>query len=77
MKYKNKTNGGLSSEQVEAKFWWVRALAWVLAILIGLSRVVLGVHSWNQVLLGFAIGILVKDWFNEEVWRKCLLWVGL
>lgn len=77
VKYKNLREGALSAEQVESKFGWIRTLLWVLAFLIGLSRVVLGVHSWNQVLLGFAIGILVKDWFNEEVWRNCLLWVGL
>ena len=76
-KYKSQKKGGLNPEQVESKFAWIRIVGWVIAFFIGFSRIVLGVHSWNQVLLGFSIGILCKDWFNEEVWRTCLLWVGL
>ena len=38
---------------------WGRVGAAILALLIGLSRVALGVHFWGDVLLGWAVGALL------------------
>ena len=47
------------------------------AISIGYSRVILGVHSWNQVLFGWSLGVwlaftlhfCVKDAIVENAWN--------
>jgi membrane-associated phospholipid phosphatase len=44
------------------RWWWV--LAVVLSLLIGISRVVLGVHFPFSVLAGWAIGVAVVMLFN-------------
>ena len=38
--------------------WWVTAIAIVLTVLVGISRVYLGVHFLGDVLLGWGIGIV-------------------
>ena len=56
--------------------WTARVSFGTLALFIGLSRIYLGAHSFNQVIMGFSIGItlffLVKRW--EDVVKKFLLW---
>ena len=59
----------------------MRAILLLGAILFGLSigysRVILGVHSWNQVLFGWSLGIwiaftlhfCVKDGIVENAWN--------
>lgn len=52
---------------------WFWAIALAVVLMIGLSRIYLGVHFSSQVLLGWAIGILVLlSFFRYE--PKVLLW---
>lgn len=44
---------------VKIKTWWILIISMTLIILIGLSRVYLGVHYLGDVLLGWGIGILL------------------
>lgn len=41
------------------KTWWIFIISIVLVIIIGLSRVYLGVHYLEDVLLGWGVGILL------------------
>lgn len=77
IKYSKKENGGLEAEEVESKFRWVRILAWAMGVSVALSRIVLGVHSWNQVVYGFGLGLMILFWVNEETWRRWVLQIGL
>ena len=43
---------------VRIKRWWMFLLAIVLTILVGISRVYLGVHYIGDVLIGWGVGIL-------------------
>ncbi len=52
---------------------WMILLSIILTILIGLSRVYLGVHYFGDVLLGWSIGfatVLVLGYFEEPIRRK-------
>lgn len=62
---------------VKKNYEWIRYVVYLLALFIGISRIVIGVHSWNQVLYGYVIGFLVIQWLNDHTWRQFLLWVGL
>jgi len=42
---------------VKAKRWWMYLIAIVMTVLIGISRVYLGVHYLADVLLGWALGL--------------------
>ncbi|WP_292520903.1 phosphatase PAP2 family protein [Methanoculleus sp.] len=44
---------------VDARRWWFSIFAIVMALLIGLSRVVLGVHFPADVLVGWAVGLAI------------------
>ena len=52
-------------------------MAILFGLTIGFSRVVLGVHSWNQVFFGWSLGIwiaftlhfCVKDQIVENAWK--------
>jgi len=44
---------------VKAKRWWMYLLAVVLTVLIGVSRVYLGVHYLGDVVLGWALGLVL------------------
>lgn len=77
MIYSQKTEGTLSPQQVESKFRWVRILSWVLGACVALSRIAYGVHSWNQVVTGFCLSLIILHWLNEETWKKCVLRIGL
>lgn len=72
-----KKNDGLTHLQVEAKYKWVRILSWCIGVAIALSRIVLGVHSWNQVVIGFGMSLLILNWITEQVWRAFILRVGV
>lgn len=56
---------------------WSKVLIWVIIFLIGFSRLVLGVHFLQDVLVGWAFGLIllwlflryeerVKEWFNTK-----------
>ena len=54
----------------KAKTWWVTLISITLILLIGVSRVYLGVHYLGDVLLGWAIGIvfgLVTVYFEDQL----------
>lgn len=40
------------------KYRIVMAIFWAIAVLIGVSRVYLGVHRWEDIIGGFAVGII-------------------
>jgi len=44
---------------VKTKKWWMALIAIVLTVLIGISRVYLGVHYLGDVLLGWGLGLAV------------------
>ncbi|MFW9788328.1 MAG: phosphatase PAP2 family protein [Candidatus Thorarchaeota archaeon] len=44
---------------VRIKTWWMSLLAVILVVLIGISRIYLGVHYLGDVLLGWGIGIVI------------------
>jgi membrane-associated phospholipid phosphatase len=43
---------------VKVKTWWMTLVAIVLTVLIGISRVYLGVHYLGDVLLGWGLGVV-------------------
>ncbi|MHA1949277.1 MAG: phosphatase PAP2 family protein [Candidatus Thorarchaeota archaeon] len=43
---------------VKAKTWWMAVVGIVLTVLIGISRIYLGVHYLGDVLLGWGLGIV-------------------
>ena len=63
------------------KAWYYRLLLLLVAIVFGLtigySRILLGVHSWNQVVFGWSLGIwiaftlhfCVKEQIVENAWN--------
>jgi len=68
------------------KLRWFWALAVTLAIMVGLSRVYLGVHYSSQVLAGWAIGLLIAflmiryespflKWFLSRKFRNQLVFI--
>jgi membrane-associated phospholipid phosphatase len=77
MYFSSRGESSLSPVQVESKFKWVRVVSWIFGGLIACSRLVLGVHSWNQVVVGFSLGLLIILWLNEDNWKKCILAIGL
>jgi membrane-associated phospholipid phosphatase len=69
------SNWGLLAASLKGK--WIKWLAAVIIILIGLSRVILGVHFLHDVMVGWIIGFLlllifvklesrVVNWFNKS-----------
>ena len=76
---------------LKIKRGWLYATAFILTLLIGISRVYLGVHYLGDVLLGWAIGLLtalilvryekqLADLFSryrEEYWFLALFLLGL
>ena len=53
--------------------WWGWLVAALLAVLIGLSRLYLGVHFPHDVLLGWLIGGLIL-WLLMRFWRPVSSW---
>ncbi|MFW9982085.1 MAG: phosphatase PAP2 family protein [Candidatus Thorarchaeota archaeon] len=43
----------------KTKRWWIALTATILTLLIGISRIYLGVHFLGDVLLGWVIGIII------------------
>jgi membrane-associated phospholipid phosphatase len=41
-------------------------LCTILAILIGMSRIALGLHSWNQVLVGFLVSLVFISFITKK-----------
>ena len=74
-------NQYVSQNESVLRAWYVRVILLLGAILfgitIGYSRVILGVHSWNQVLFGWSLGVwlaftlhfCVKDRIVENAWN--------
>jgi len=62
---------------------WQRAawlIGFVLALVIGVSRVVVGAHSWSEVIAGLAIGCAVSVstlWMARENHPRVPVWVPL
>jgi len=48
---------------------WVSGLLFLLVILVGYSRLYLGVHTIDQVIAGYAVGLFVSSLF---LWRVSL-----
>ena len=59
---------------IKIKSWWMAVLSAVLMVLIGLSRIYIGVHWLGDVLLGWAVGLLllIVLWRLEEPTRSVL-----
>jgi len=59
---------------IKIKTWWMGVLSAVLMVLIGLSRIYIGVHWLGDVLLGWAVGLLLLMllWRLEEPARSVL-----
>jgi membrane-associated phospholipid phosphatase len=59
---------------IKIKTWWMGILSTVLMVLIGLSRIYIGVHWLGDVLLGWAVGLLllIVLWRLEEPTRSIL-----
>lgn len=55
--------------------WWVTAAAVILILMIGLSRIYLGVHFAHDVLAGWAVGILLVVLF-ARLERPVSAWFG-
>lgn len=58
--------------------WWFVVFGVVLTALIGISRVMIGVHSWLDVLFGWVFGIVllnvfvdIDERFSERISRLC------
>ncbi len=55
--------------------WWVAGIGTILGILVGLSRVLLGVHFPSDVITGFLYAwatALIFEFFTEALWFKLL-----
>jgi len=59
---------------IKIKTWWMGVLSAVLIVLIGLSRIYIGVHWLGDVLSGWAVGLflLIVLWRLEEPTRATL-----
>ncbi len=59
---------------IKIKTWWMGVLSAVLIMLIGLSRIYIGVHWLSDILLGWTIGLLllIVLWRLEEPARSIL-----
>jgi len=59
---------------IKIKIWWIGALSAALIVLIGLSRIYIGVHWLGDVLLGWAVGLLllIMLWRLEQPARSIL-----
>ncbi|NHJ13066.1 MAG: phosphatase PAP2 family protein [Candidatus Thorarchaeota archaeon] len=57
---------------LRVKTWWMTILSIVVVLLIGISRVYIGVHYLGDVLLGWAIGIVtvILFYYLEGPFRK-------
>jgi membrane-associated phospholipid phosphatase len=47
LKLKYTKDGKSTAKEVEEKFGWIKIVSWVFGVSVGLSRIVLGVHSWS------------------------------
>jgi membrane-associated phospholipid phosphatase len=59
---------------IKIKTWWMSILSTVLIVMIGLSRIYIGVHWLEDVLLGWAVGLLllIVLWRLEKPARSVL-----
>jgi membrane-associated phospholipid phosphatase len=59
---------------IKIKTWWMSVLSAVLIVLIGLSRIYIGVHWLGDIILGWAVGLLllIVLWRLEEPTRSVL-----
>lgn len=46
----------LVARGARASFWWALGLGCAMALLIGISRIMVGAHSWSEVLAGWLVG---------------------
>jgi membrane-associated phospholipid phosphatase len=63
---------GLFAQLRGSKRWWILAI--VIAGLTGLSRIYLGVHFLDQVLVGWLVGALLI-WLYVRLEERLLVWV--
>ncbi|PWH16501.1 MAG: phosphoesterase PA-phosphatase [Anaerolineae bacterium] len=63
---------GMAAVQVKSAWAWVVAM--VLVLMIGLSRLYLGVHFLHDVLLGWLLGGLTL-WVVLRVWDSVVAWL--
>ena len=54
---------------------WMKVTGLVMAVLMGFSRLYVGVHFPNDVLAGAAVGLLC-GWLAWLIWRKLAAWRG-
>ena len=61
-------NQYISENETVLKAWYYRMLLLlgviVYGLTIGYSRVILGVHSWNQVVFGWSLGVWIAFTFH-------------
>jgi len=54
--------------------WWVWLIAILVILLIGISRLYLGVHFLHDVILGWLIGALLL-WLVLRFWKPVTMWL--
>ncbi|MFH2039464.1 MAG: phosphatase PAP2 family protein [Chloroflexota bacterium] len=63
---------GMLASQIKKRWVWVIAI--LLMVLIGLSRIFLGVHFPTDVLLGWLVGSVIL-WLVLRLWDKVAAWL--